>query len=135
MRYFDRMLSAAILIMVVPLMLVSAGCFGSANQTESTSASPTPNVIQPKPQVESVTASTTGSGSDYAVILRVKVKNEGAEGTILIQASVAQNGAIEQDETPVYDLREGESREVVLKPFPLVWQGGAWKTNVQALVP
>jgi hypothetical protein len=46
---------------------------------------------------------------------------------------VSQAGKTAQNEMEVF-LKQGESHEIKLT-YPLVWQGGDFATNVQAIVP
>ena len=111
-------------------MVLAVGCSsGGGSSSESTTAT----VVKPQPQVESVVTTTSGTQSAYYATLDIKVKNNGAEGTILVQASVTQNGKTNQNEMPVF-LKEGEEHELKLT-FPLVWEGGNFTCAVLAIVP
>jgi hypothetical protein len=127
----SRLLGVAVLFAAAAFMILATGCLG--NSTAASTPTGTPIVLMPQPQVESVVASTSGTQSGYFAILNIKVKNSGAEGTILVQASVTQNGRISQNEMPVY-LQQGEEHELKLT-FPLVWKGGDFTCNVQAVLP
>ena len=125
----DRLIGAMIIILALVAMLVTAGCFGSNNS----SASATPTVVKPQPRVESVVASTSGVQAAYFATLDIKVKNDGAEGTILVQASVTQAGNTTSREEEVF-LKQGESHELKLT-YSLVWKGGDFTSDVKAVVP
>lgn len=112
-------------MMALVLMLLS-GC-------TATSANSEPTLVTPQPQVESVVATTSGTENGYYATLDIKVKNSGAEGTVLIQASITQNGKTTTNGMPVY-LTQGEEQELKLT-FPLVWGGGEFTSNVQAIMP
>jgi hypothetical protein len=121
---------AIILIIVFSFMITVASCFkGNASSTTSV----TSTVLKPMPKVESVIAATSGTEAAYFTTLDIKVRNDGAEGTILVLAEVTQNGKSNQEKMSVF-LQEGESHELKLT-FPLVWQGGAFTQNVQTIVP
>jgi hypothetical protein len=128
----SKLLVAAALVIAAALMLVTTSCFGNTGLTGS-SASATPTVVKPNPQIESVVATTSGTKAAYYATLDIKAKNNGAEGTILVVASVVQNGKTSQNEMEVF-LKQGESHELKMT-FPLVWEGGIFTSNVQALVP
>jgi hypothetical protein len=118
-------------MVLAALMLLATSCFGS-------SGSPTPTVnstdaIKPKPSVQNVVASTSGIANAYYATLDITVKNDGAEGTILVIGTVTQGGVSNQSQEPVF-LKQGESHELKLT-FPLVWQGGAFTSNVQTIIP
>jgi hypothetical protein len=78
-------------------------------------------------------ATTTGTQSAYYATLDIKVKNNGAEGVILVQAQVTQGGRTGSNEMPVF-LKQNETHELKLT-FPLVWEGGEFTSTVKTLVP
>jgi len=89
--------------------------------------------VKPNPKVESVIETTSGTQNAYYATLDITVKNDGAEGTFLVVASVTQNGKTSRNEWPVY-LKQGKSYEMKMT-FPLTWKGGKWESNVQTVVP
>ncbi len=126
-----RFFSVAILVLVSVLMIFSGGCFSSTGG--ETTATDKTTALKPTPVVDSVIATTSGTEGAYYAILDIKVKNKGAEGTILVVASITQNSKTQQDEMPVY-LKQNEVHELKLT-FPLVWKGGEWNSNVHTQVP
>lgn len=128
----QRIISAgSIAILLLALMLFTTGCFSS-----NTGATPTPTgveAVKPKAKVEKVIATTSGTEDSYYATLDIRVKNEGAEGLILVIASVTQAGQTKQSQMPVY-LKSGVSHELKMT-FPLVWRGGEFTSNVQAILP
>jgi hypothetical protein len=127
----NRLCRVAILIIVAALMVTATGCFNNYGLNNGSSATPT--VVKPRPLIESVVATTSGTKTAYFATLDIKAKNEGAEGTILVTASVTQNGTTNNNEMEVF-LKQGESHELKMT-FPLVWGGGDFSSNVQAVVP
>jgi hypothetical protein len=125
-------LGSAVLLIVVALALASTSCFGD-NSFNSSSSKGTPTVVKPQPTVVSTVASTSGTQSAYFATLDIKVKNSGAEGTILVQANITQNGKTSQNEMPVF-LKQNEEHELKMT-FPLTWQGGEFTSSVQAIIP
>ncbi len=121
-----------ILILSLILALSSMGCFPDT-KSERTVTAATTDMVMPQPQVESVIATTSGTQSAYYATLDIKVKNLGAEGTILVQAEIIQNGKSSSNEMPVF-LKQNETHQLKLT-FPLVWQGGAFTSNVKTIVP
>jgi hypothetical protein len=121
---------ASILMITVVLMLTAASCFSSGTAS-TTSISST--ALKPQPKVDSVIATTSGTELAYYTTLDVKVSNDGAEGTILVIATVTQNGKSNTDKMPVF-LKKGENHELKMT-FPLIWQGGEFTSNVQTIVP
>jgi hypothetical protein len=132
MRHSNKFLVVVVLVIAAALMLVSTSCFG-INPASGANASATPTVVKPQPRIENVVATTSGTKSSYYATLDIKVKNDGAEGTILVIGSVTQAGKSAQNEMEVF-LKQGESHELKLT-YSLVWQGGDFTTNVQAIVP
>jgi len=78
-------------------------------------------------------ATTSGTQSAYYATLDIQVKNEGAEGTVLVQASITQDEKTTSNEMPVY-LAQNETHELKLT-FPLEWEGGEFTSTVDAIVP
>jgi len=125
-----KALKSAILIFSAAFMLTLVSCFGG---TTSNTSSATSTALKPQPKIESVVATTSGTETAYYTTLDIKVRNDGAEGTVLVLGSVTQNGKTSQDKMPVF-LKKGESHELKMT-CPLVWQGGDFTPNVQTLVP
>jgi hypothetical protein len=123
-------IGAAIAVMLAALMVLSTSCFGGSNAQGTTSSS---EAVKPKPSVVKTVATTSGTETAYYATLDITVKNDGAEGTILVQASITQAGKTSQNSMPVY-LKEGQDHELKLT-FPLVWQGGDWTSSVQTIIP
>ena len=132
MRHHNRIIGVAVLVMAAALIMLSTGCFGT-NPTNTTNSPATPTVVKPQPRVENVVATTSGTKNSYYATLAIKVKNEGAEGTILVIGTVTQAGKSAQNDMEVF-LKQGESHELKLT-YPLVWQGGDFTPSVQAIVP
>jgi hypothetical protein len=132
MRHHSRIFGVAVLVMAAALIMLSTSCFGT-NPANTTNSPTTPTVIKPQPRVENVVATTSGTKSSYYATLAIKVKNEGAEGTILVIGTVTQAGKSAQNDMEVF-LKQGESHELKLT-YPLVWQGGDFTPSVQAIVP
>jgi hypothetical protein len=116
-----------ILVFSLVLVLLCSGCY------TTTSSDTTATVVKPVPKIVSVTATTSGTQSAYYATLDIVVKNTGAEGTILVQATVTQDGKTSSNEMAVY-LMQNKSNELKLT-FPLVWEGGEFTSDVKAVVP
>lgn len=127
----NRILSLSVVFLALVLMLVSTGCFSSTSA--ATTPSGTPKTVKPKPVVVSVNADTSRTENSYYAILEITVKNEGAEGTVLINASVRQAGKTTSDKMPVY-IQKGKTQSVRMI-FPLIWEGGEWTPAVSVKVP
>lgn len=122
---------AVILVLTIALLTGLTGCFLSGSTTSKDK--PTPTVVKPSPEVVNVVANTSGTQTAYYATLDIKVKNNGAEGTILVKATLTQNGKISSNEMPVF-LKQDETHELKLT-FPLIWQGGDFTSNVETIVP
>ena len=121
----------AILILAAVLSAGLTGCFSKSN---SSSTEPTTlTAVKPAPEVVKVIATTSGTEAAYYATLDIRVKNNGAEGTVLVKATLTQNNKSSSNEMSVF-LKQNESHELKLT-FPLVWQGGDFTTNVESVVP
>jgi hypothetical protein len=107
-----------ILIIAAGSMVIAVSCSG--NSASSTSSTLT--IVKPNPSVVSVNASTSGVQNAYYAILDIIVKNSGADGTILVTASITQAGTTTQNQMPIY-IKSGHRQELKMT-FPIVWQGG-----------
>jgi hypothetical protein len=124
----------AIAVILVLAFLPGCGLFSSANNSSQTSGTPgAPPALKPRPSVIEFTATTTGQNEYYYAILNVDVKNDGADGTILVTASITQGTTTTNREVPVL-LPKG-ARLMVPIVFPLKWKGGDWTPNVKVEVP
>jgi hypothetical protein len=124
---------AIILLLIIVLLTGLTGCFPSISNKSPTDTTSSTTVIKPTPEVVSVVATTSGTQTAYYATLDIKVKNSGAEGTILVKAALTQNGKSSSNEMPVF-LKQNESHEMKLT-FPLVWLGGDFTSNVETIVP
>lgn len=125
-----------LVFLLVLLLLVLPGCglFSSAKSSPEATGSPSPSVVlKPKPSVIDVTASTNGQLDYYYAILDVNVRNDGAEGTALIIASIVQGTETKTREVLVFLLKN--SKQSLRLIFPLKWKGGDWTPSVRIEVP
>lgn len=111
------------------LATILVGCTSSS----APAATATPQVTTPKPAVESLNAATSGAMDNYYAILDITVRNDGADGTIIVDASITQAGQTVENELPVYLTRN--AKQVVRLVLPLKWKGGDWVPNVATRVP
>jgi hypothetical protein len=125
-----KFLSGFLIMLSVVATLLLGGCFGTTGGGTATDST---TVVKPLPAVSSVVASTTGTADAYYAILDIKVKNSGAEGTILVVASVTQGDKTVQNEMPVF-LMHNETHELKMT-FPLVWKGGDFTSSVHTQIP
>jgi hypothetical protein len=128
-----RSVLSGVFILII-IAALSAGLIGCFSSSSSNSSEPTTTAaVKPAPEVVKVIATTSGTQAAYYATLDIKVKNTGAEGTILVKATLTQNGKSSSNEMPVF-LKQNESHELKLT-FPLVWQGGDFTSNVETMVP
>ncbi len=131
------------LLLLVPLALASLALYAceepaSANTAAGTGlGTPTPIVqasaIKPQPRVTALTASTAGFIDDYYVIVEAIVKNDGADGLVLVSADMTQGEDKVTKQIPV-SLTKGESQPIRFV-FPVKWKGGEWTPSVRAEIP
>ncbi|MFC2058144.1 hypothetical protein ACFLTS_00670 [Chloroflexota bacterium] len=134
-------LTAIVVVLMLAVVLASA-CGSKA----STSTTPTPTnpstvspyaisneVIKPKPVVVSTEATTAGTPDDYYAILDITVRNEGAEGYVIVLGSITQGEETTIKEMHLY-LASGATNNMRLV-FPLEWRGGEWTPSVQTELP
>lgn len=130
------------LLLLAPLAVASLTLYAceepaAANTTQPGLGTPTPIVqasaIKPQPRVTGITASTAGFVDDYYVIVEAVVKNDGADGLVLVTADLAQGGATNTKQIPV-SLTKGESQPIRFV-FPVKWKGGEWTPSVRAEIP
>ena len=126
----SKIFGAVILVVLAASMVLAVGC---SSKSSNSSASTAATVVKPQPTVESVVASTSGTQSAYYTTLDIKVKNNGADGMIVVQASVTQSGKTSQGNFSVF-LKRGAEYEAPLI-FPLVWEGGEFTCEAHATVP
>ena len=126
-----KLLAITILATLAAILFTASSCSGGLHSTTST---PTPpEVIKPKPTVETVVATTSGMADKYYAILEITVRNDGADGTVIIVGGITQGGQTIENDFPLYITRN--AKQVVRLVFPLKWNGGDWAPNVQAHVP
>ncbi len=128
--YRKKLLSIANLIVLAVVLLLASGCVSKTNSDNTT---PTLMVTKPRPVVESLVANTTGGPDKYYAVLNITIKNDGADGIILLKATMTQGSQSTENDMPLY-MTQGE-RESVRLVFPLEWQGGEWTPHVVAEVP
>src|SRR5262245_7988792 len=131
------------LLLLAPLAVASLAFYACEEPASANTAvspglgTPTPFVqagaIKPQPRVTGLTASTAGFVDDYYVIVEAIVKNDGADGLVLVTADVKQGDATNSKQIPV-SLSKGESQPIRFV-FPVKWKGGEWTPSVKAEIP
>lgn len=111
------------------LLLIASGCAAAP-----TSPSPTPAGLEkPKPVVLEVKKGTGGTGESYYAVLDITVRNEGADGTAVVMASIIQGATTLRNEFPVFLPRN--DKQTVRLIFPLKWGGGDFTHSVTVELP
>ncbi|MEK7280754.1 MAG: hypothetical protein AAB037_00170, partial [Chloroflexota bacterium] len=90
-------------------------------------------VVKPLPVVGTVTAATTGMFDNYYAIVEATVKNNGADGMVIVAGIITQGANTVKAELPTYITRN--TTQTVKLVFPLKWKGGDWTPDVQAVLP
>jgi len=128
-----KLAGVIILIAIAAVMASACGGGGSANTNPKPTSVPASDISKPRPTVLLVNATTAGVFENYYAILNITAKNEGADGVVILVASITQAGQTQKNEMPVY-LTSGSAQTVKLV-FPLKWKGGDWTPTVQTEVP
>lgn len=124
---------AFILVLLITLSLLP-GCGLFSSGSPSASGTPAPGTVsKPKPSVTDVAASTSGQLDYYYAVLDIAVKNDGADGTVLLTATVTQGTNAKTYEVPV--VLSKNTRQSIRLIFPLKWKGGDWTPTVKIEVP
>ncbi len=126
-----RLLNVAALIVLAAILFSALGCLNTGSSGGS--AQPTAEVTKPKPSVESVDASTSGMLDKYYAILDITIKNDGADGEVIVVGTITQGSQTIENDLPVYITRN--SKQVVRLVFPLKWKGGDWVPKVEVQIP
>jgi hypothetical protein len=128
-----KLAGVLILIAIAAIMASACGGGGSANTNPQPTSVPASDISKPRPTVLLVNATTAGILDNYYAILNITAKNEGADGIVIVVATITQAGQTQKNEMPVY-LTSGSAQTVKLV-FPLKWKGGDWTPTVQTEIP
>lgn len=128
----------AILAMVT--VALSSACGGGGDNTASFPATETAastsnraEVVKPSPVILGISATTSGMFGSYYAILDVTVKNEGADGMIILIGSINQDNHNVTSELPIYLAHK--LTQTVRMILPLTWRGGDWTPSAVAEIP
>ena len=121
-------------VLMVLSLLPGCGLFSTGKSSGDTTGTPSPvGAMKPKPTIIDVSASTSGQLDYYYAILDINLKNDGAEGTVMVTATVAQGKENKTHEVPVSLAKD--SKQPLRLVFPLKWKGGDWTPTVKVEVP
>jgi len=124
---------AAVLVLVIAVAVLASACGSGGATTNGATTMASSDITKPKPAVTVVNASTAGLFEDYNAIVDVTVTNEGADGVVVVVASITQAGVTDKSEMPVYLAHNGT--QTVKLVFPLKWKGGDWTPAVTTEIP
>lgn len=125
-----------VVILVVLTAFLASACGGGSASTEAqptNSFTQSSQISKPKPKIVLVNATTAGVFENYFAILDITAKNDGADGVVIIVASITQGSDTKTSEMPV-SLKKDEAQSIRLV-FPLKWRGGEWTPSVTTEVP
>jgi len=128
-----KLVGVIILIAIAVVMASACGGGSSASTNPKPTAVASSDISKPSPTVLLVNATTAGVLDNYYAILNITAKNEGADGIVIVVASITQAGQTQRNEMPVY-LTAGSAQTVKLV-FPLKWKGGDWTPTVETVLP
>jgi len=128
-----KLVGVIILIAIAAVIASACGGGSSASTNSKPTAIASSDISKPSPTVLLVNATTAGVLENYYAILNITAKNEGADGIVIVVASITQAGQTQRNEMPVY-LTAGSAQTVKLV-FPLKWKGGDWTPTVQTEIP
>jgi hypothetical protein len=104
-----------------------------ANPVSSTGVTGQAEIAKPKPVVVGINATTTGMFEDYYAILDVTVRNEGADGMIILISGINQANKNVTSELPTYLPRN--VTQTVRMVLPLNWRSGDWTPSAVVEIP
>lgn len=139
MRSYMNNIKAVMVVMLALSAVVLFSACSRAGATTVTPTSPPPaalapaEVLKPKPQVLAVNATTSGMFDNYYAILEVTIRNDGADGMIILVGSINQANTNTKGELPLYLARN--ITETVSLVLPLKWRGGDWTPSAVTDVP
>ncbi|MFH1639219.1 MAG: hypothetical protein ABIB93_02760 [Chloroflexota bacterium] len=137
---FTMLLSAAL---ILTLLLTLPGCRSTKSASSPTPAKPAETdpevsklldeIVKPNPCVLDVNVATSGKEENYYAIMDITVQNDGADGTVMVVGSIAQDEEVRENELTIY-LKQNTTQTVRLI-FPLKWRKGEWTPDVRVEVP
>ena len=124
---------AGVIILIALAAAIASACGGGGSSTEPKPTMSSSEISKPRPTVLLVNATTAGVFENYYAILDITAKNEGADGVVIIVASITQGGETKKNEMPVFLTKD--NAQTIRLVFPLKWRGGDWTPTVATEVP
>lgn len=124
---------AGVIILIALAAAIASACGGGGSSTAPKPTMSSSEISKPRPTVLLVNATTAGVFENYYAILDITAKNEGADGVVIIVASITQGGETKKNEMPVFLTKD--NAQTIRLVFPLKWRGGDWTPTVATEVP
>ena len=124
---------AGVIILIALAVAIASACGGGGSTTAPKPTMSSSEISKPRPTVLLVNATTAGVFENYYAILDITAKNEGADGVVIIVASITQGGETKKNEMPVFLTKD--NAQTIRLVFPLKWRGGDWTPTVATEVP
>ena len=124
---------AGVIILIALAVAIASACGGGGSSTAPKPTMSSSEISKPRPTVLLVNATTAGVFENYYAILDITAKNEGADGVVIIVASITQGGETKKNEMPVFLTKD--NAQTIRLVFPLKWRGGDWTPTVATEVP
>lgn len=124
---------AGVIILIALAAAIASACGGGGASNEPKPTMASSEISKPRPTVLLVNATTAGVFENYYAILDITAKNEGADGVVIIVASITQAGETKKNEMPVFLTKD--NAQTIRLVFPLKWRGGDWTPTVATEVP
>jgi len=124
---------AGVIILIALAAAIASACGGGGSTTAPKPTMSSSEISKPRPTVLLVNATTAGVFENYYAILDITAKNEGADGVVIIVASITQGGETKKNEMPVFLTKD--NAQTIRLVFPLKWRGGDWTPTVATEVP
>jgi hypothetical protein len=131
-------LTGTVLLVLLVGLVGAVGLFAACGEARASSVTTTggsgqAEIAKPKPVVVGIYATTTGMFDDYYAILDVTVRNEGADGMVILISSINQNNEKVTNELPTYLARNVS--QTVRMVLPLTWRSGEWTPSAVVVIP
>ena len=126
----NKSLSIVALLVLAAILFSALGC---STATSGGSTQTPAEVTKVKPSVVSVNVVNTGTQDAYYAILDITIKNDGADGMVIVLGSIMQGTQTTTSELPTYITRNSEI--VVRMVLPLKWGGGEPQAKAEVRIP
>lgn len=126
-----------IIVLAAIVLVLASACSRAVATTATPTLAPaqpaSAEIVKPKPVVLAVSASTSGMFDSYYAVLDVTLRNDGADGMVILVGSINQANTNTKGELPLYLGRN--ITQTVRLVLPLKWRGGDWTPSAVLEVP